>query len=335
MVYGRGKWKMSSTSVNFKRRESVKDLYNPKLVLQSFDVIEFSSLKAFTNVINKGLLDLGRLSHLKINILDLEDWKQLKTVLMSTNICVMQHIDIIIPQSLLFKILDDFDGIEEMKFNLIVIYENRLFELNDLVKHDALRTWIAANPLYIKLRINKDNYVKSVTDIGELYTRGLLRFFDVSFDYTSFQSLTLDDLHKLEFWINSLGAFYYSGVEDSFSLALVGLFMKDVRVDADCKLYYTNSDILLFDLGKYMNENGETIPSKPLYLLRKYMDMKENNVVFNTPLEKTAWNLISWADNIKINRELIEVPPITCLIINWIYYIVNSGGDVVVKGGDK
>jgi len=325
MVWCRSERKMSSTNITFKRDAFITDLFNPQTTIQKFDVVEFTGIPAFMKAVTLKLFNINDLTHTKIWVWSLDDWKIIKRLFIETKIYFKQYIDICIPQEILEDIVCDFDEkIINAKFRLYVKFTS-FIELNDLVNlSESFKKWVSGNRIYFILNLSKDNYIEQINMMGKLYITGLLRFFKVNFDYDSFQTCTLNDLHKIEFWINTLASFYKVDAEDKFTLDISGFFYRGVIVSEDLKLYYPNSNKLLFDLAKNLDKNGETLCSEELYNLRRYLDMKEKNVLFNVPVKKPAWELINWADNFKINNELVEVPPITCLILNWLGNIIST-----------
>jgi hypothetical protein len=130
--------------------------------------------------------------------------------------------------------------------------------------------------------------------------------------------LTLKDLEMLEFWIHHLTGWMASKRKgNSISLFEYG-FKRKIYVADQLKLYLSKNKLNWeFNLGKYLEYDGESIPHKALNNLRQYMDLCLPAVYSLIPIKN--WALVNFEQNISIMTHLNEIPLITGLINRWLY----------------
>jgi hypothetical protein len=91
--------------------------------------------------------------------------------------------------------------IENLKYSLILPF----FTIPKYT--ESYVEWAKKNRTIHVVHINRNNFEQRLNTICNYYIKHQMRFFIFKFDYGSFESLSLQELEKLRFWLMKLDAF--------------------------------------------------------------------------------------------------------------------------------
>jgi hypothetical protein len=297
------------------QRIYIKDLYDSKRVINSFAEVEFESLYAFVNAYKKDLFKLTKKLKLTIPINTIEDFNIVVEVGLKSKLFELGFLNLYIT---------DADLLEEIIRNKLWLIKTKQFRIttNPIIKSNGRHEWIninefkawsSKNPLVIKAKITYENYRTIVDDLISIYNIKGLRFFEIYFDYHSFEEMKLEELHEFEFRISQL-RIWQSATKDFFDkertvdkIVLNSTSHKKIFISNDLKLYLTKEafedGIMLFDLGNNLDKNGETLSVRELSELRQYIDLVPQAMA-NT----RNWSFIDFYQNVKVMGNINECP---------------------------
>jgi len=296
---------------DFERKFFIKDLYDSKKVLNSFDWVQFESFKLFLDCYMNGLYTPHRVLeifiHYKEEYLDLEELSN-QTEINVKALCIRvfnkELAEFIINKmgnKEFFLLLDFEEYVTDYKF-YIPFMKEKFFH----IKENVLKI----------IKINRDNYAIKINDISREFLKSRVRKFKLEFDYKSFATMPVYELEALQYWLSQIRilAAYKDKIKKSIEVLKKENFYKPIFVANDLKLYINErKEKWCFDLKKYLNCDGETIYFTELNNLRKYVDMKEETIVSMYPIEN--WILVDYSQNPFVN----EIPLMTNLIDRWLY----------------
>ncbi len=297
--------------IKFKRKYYIKDLFNPTQILEKFDLIKFESLKAFSNAYQNGLLKLNNNIHIIIK--SKEEYETMVKLMEESTICEKADLSLHIPSELLIELT-------------LSCKKHGIFTDIDFTGEPTIfpLEWVKHNPLWIEVWITYDNYVNMIQKIIQRFNQQSIRFFDIHFDYESFEQMTFEELHKFEFHLNQLiNWIISSGNKEKYGVHSIVTktkgYIKEIFVSDDLKLYlnqqaYEDEDMLL-DLWKWgvkLIGNGHFIGITDLNRFRKYLDMR---IEFIRPLDKRT-KFLDFYQNKKIMGEINE--------LSWIMIIIGE-----------
>lgn len=274
---------------------SMDDLYNERKLLQCFNYIEFENMKAFVNGLT--LLDnYIEKNTFVININTKEELDQLKEIITHTSMSYIKKIYIRCNSSF----HNEFEMIDRVG---VILTDQKLFKF--------IGDWNIYNPIYREINLTRNNFPKQIRWIVDAFNDYGFRYFNLLFNYHSFEDMTMKELHKLEFWIGHLKAWIRN---NKLIITDLPYLEKKVFYSVDNKLYYSSKkEILLFDIDKYKGKKGNDIPYKELNWLRQFIDITKEVLYF--PFNREInYALIDWKQNIEIEGTVNSIPYITNII---------------------
>lgn len=300
---------------NFDRKYFIKNLFNSKDVLNLFTRIEFESLNTYLFCLEKDLIkaDCRRELILPISPESFPLYRRLNN---ESKMFDFGNINF----SVLPEHFEEFFYDEELKG----LFEKKFFITLDSFPDDGFtglsldknKDWIMNNPIYIKTRITKDNYKEVVQKIILFFRNRNMRFYDLKFDYLSFQDMKISDITELEFWLNHFSVWCKQQHPERIEIRQSSAIVRSIYVSDNLELFLDDSKdsiSFIFDLGSNIEKNGEQIDIVSLNKLRQYTDLMKRHL---DTANKFNFHLISFRDNILINGFINEVP--------WITHIINS-----------
>lgn len=310
----------------FKRSTYIAHLFNSQDVIDRFNYIHFESLSTLLKVVKENLMNVLSKHVIELNITSLTEFNQLLEIMDMTEITKYNYFRVVINKELLFQIVPKYLR-TAARFELIIDTNNVFdFDMTDLFKTTNC-VWIENNIVSYRIHLNYSNYQEICNRIAYLYNKSNFRFLDLIFDYESFNSITLLELSKLEFWLNHINIWVnFTGEFRGFQLTLMNIknILKKIYVTNDLKIYLTQKhkeerpEDYLVDLNKTKDKNGEDISYLELNKLRQYIDLTP--LVLISPIENIPINgfLIDFYQNKKIMGNICERPLIEVLICNWL-----------------
>lgn len=303
-----------------KRKHFIKDLYNSNKVLENFKTIEFESFQAFYNVFENNIYTIIESQYIRIPIKK-EDIENISKLLTESYLCDKTNVE------LLFNWEDYISFVKQLneklaKKTFTIILENCKENLEYLYKQNKtiFKIWTQHSPIWLKRKITYQNYKTELNDIISLYNKKKLRFFELDFDYASFDEMTFKEKRELEWRFSQFYTWIFSTTNDKkYDVNPIVVnrkgFNKTLFVTNDLKLYVNRMAFekgeMLFDLKKHFNDDGESIDFHDLADLRSYMDIRVDYMI---PKLK-HYNFVDFYQNKKMLGEYIEIPLITQLIM--------------------
>jgi len=266
------------------RQLFIKDLFNSKDILNAFKEIEFENFKTFTECLKKDTITLTKQVIINLPVKTFEEIDVFVKLAAENYMCEMTNFNLLIKPDLLETFFDRSKPIKNKRFSITTTDD---IEINRFDLHiiESFLSWTRSNPLWIETNINYDNFEESVIKIIEIYMKLGYRFFKINFDYESFDKMTIEELHKLEFWLRQLNIWKISSMDKKNKKNKQPMMYyrrkgKTIFVSRDFKLYVTKQAFeegdMLFDLAKHYKHNGNEVPFKELNILRSYIDMKKD-----------------------------------------------------------
>jgi len=310
------------------RKYFIKDLFDPKKIINRFNYVEFKSFRAFIDCYMKDLFVLGKQNRFTIPINSLEEFEQFGKISQETLLCETAEINLFIKPDLLNKIFQEKIGlVVDKKFNITTTKEIK-HGLDDWGSIENFRLWTQYNPLWINIEINYNNFRSVVEDILKIYNTQKWRFFWLKFDYESFEEMKFKELHELEFWLNQLIIWVRGTKDKKYKYPHIETnnwgFKKKIIISEDLKLYLGKK--MWFDIGKYIDCNGEEVPFKELNILRSYIDLVPEALI----PKMNDLSFIDFYQNYKIMGHINEIPYITKIIgdkLGFLYSGSRSSGN--------
>lgn len=302
--------------IEFKRLNFVKDLFIPERVINSFNKVEFESYDTFSYCIANDLYLVEDESFVFVPIKKITDYLNMVKLFEQTNICERSNLYLVIrDQGLLDKV---FSTIVDKKYSILISKELKL-DLGKYWNTEKGKAWISKNKIVKEVKLNLENYYKEINEIVNSFNEDNLRFFLLDIDYVSLNNMKFEELHKLKFWINHIKNWMRLKQKNSIEI-ISSNFVKNVFVSDDLVLYMSNkkrADLWFFDLKKHLEEDGETIGTRKLNILRKYVDLIPN--ALHTDLKISNWFMIDYEQCKEIQGSLNEIPLIMGVINRWLY----------------
>lgn len=299
------------------RENFIKDLFNPKGILNRFKEIEFEDFKTFIESVNKEVLILNKDIRCIIPIKSIEEFDFFKELITDTYLTDKIQIILKIKQDLLSDVFSRCAELKNKRFDIIT--DDIDFSRDDVLSKGYI-VWTENNPLWVEIDINYSNIEEAVEKITNIYVKKRFRFFKLNFDFESFQDMKFSELPRLMFWLFQIKCWVTQSVStcdeqitplpDQEPIILYHKKLKDIFISKEFGMFINKQAFdegeMLFDLAKNYKLNGETIPFKELNKLRQYIDIK-------IP-EKLPHTYINFYHNIKIRGSINETPAITNII---------------------
>ena len=300
----------------FRRQLFIKDLFSTRGLLNSFERIQFATVRDFFDSIEKRWLEIGFNKNIIIKVND-EDVDSFKKILESTKILRTDKVALDISNLSSFSLAPMEENLA-LRINLDNI--GSLEEIQAFLKGIDPK-WYFSNPIIIDVFINKDNYQNQLSCISELNMNTDLRIFEIHLDYESLSDLTFKEFEDLKFRLTDLinWEMPFRGSQSAVMSFLFSSLYKNVYVD-DAKLYINEyarkDDAELFDMASVsILTTGEDIDAKELSTLRAYIDLKEYELSsFSQVNNIKRKSLIDPYFNKKLTSAYTLLPPITAQI---------------------
>lgn len=305
--------------IMIERNIFIRGLFSAKSVINKFNYVEFENLTTFLRGYKTGFFTLDKFIKTTIPINNFNEWEIFRKVATESYFCEKTNLNFFIEPELLNKImLEGLEGLGRKRFKFTTLPPLN-YSLDDWRDNEHFMSWTQNNPIFIRLHIDYENYVNIHTLIGYIYNNKSIRFFELKFDYESFNQLTIGELHKLEFWFNQVYLLRIGSRDKKFKQQPIEIdnvadIRKTLFVGSDFKIYVNrqafNDKKILFDLLKNVNYNGEQIPFKQLNKLRSYIDLIPET--FNFKMNNYCY--VDFYQNKKIMGHYNEIPYITKFI---------------------
>jgi len=302
-----------------RRKFYIKDLFNSKHVLDHFGEVEFESWYAFYNAIKKGLLPFSEEQTIIFPINNEKEMEQYIKVIKLTRITDKTKLIIkLTPELFKYLVSNSFFDMKKKYFDVMLyktdkIILKEMYELNDTFAY-----WSKQNRVFFELYINKENYKEELNHVITLYLNTKIRFFKLHFDFLSFETMTMGELHEFNYHVSHLDYWKKSSNDKKQGVQSLELYPfgwnLTLFVDEKLRLYINKQAFdekkVLFSLGEHLNDNGETLDMTTLESLRVYMDVKE---IFLIPNLK-APVFMDFYQNKKIMGHVNEIPEVNLMI---------------------
>lgn len=303
--------------MNFKRELYVKDLFRSEDVLNFFQCIEVENIQTLFQLISNNLLKINWENELIIPLKNKDDIELFIKLSTESLILSYGNINILISPSLLKELFSY--GIYKIWSSKFIItltnIPNKMTIRDYVLKFPWINIWIKNNPIIIREIIIFKEIQDKVQEMIRIFKTHKFRFFDLKFDYKSFEEMKINEIDEVEFWLNNLCAWRNQPHPDNIVIKYSNKIYKSIFVSSDLKLYYDNlKTSFLFDLKENIYKNGEEIPSKELNKLRQYLDLKKEHMQLE---DNFNCYLIDYAYNSK-ESFVNEVPLITRILENLI-----------------
>ena len=308
------------------RENFISGLFSSKSILNEFNEVEFESFTLFLEAFEKQIFMLKKNQILLIPIKEIKEFDIFVDIVTTSYLTDKCNIVINVEPDLLIDVLERCKDLKHKKFGIMTSSDIK-YGRDDFKDIDGYNIWTENNPLYIKININYNNIEEMVSRFAHIYIKQGWRYFKLMFDYESFDEATLEDVHKIEFWlfeiINWTAASHTeraSAIRDNQQpIKLYHKGFKTMFLSNDYKLYLNRQAFeegeMLFDLGKHIEHNGEQVPYTELNKLRSYIDLKPEFYDF----KKINHGYIDFYQNLKIMGSINEVPIITKIVGDILY----------------
>ena len=313
---------LDENDISFERTHFIADILSRDSILDSFYKIEFADFTTFFKIMKLNLIKSNKI--LKIKIENEEEFDMLSDLVVNTGLSNFYIIILLMDESLFLNLV-------KTKLPLIshihlTIYLSEIsFDQKDLMMDEKSRKWISKNPVYFDVVINKDNYVDMLSKIPYLYSSKMIRFFNINYDYQSFEDMPVCEFQKLEFWINHIkiwAAFSKDKKFEEIVINGVSQFHLSIFIDSDGNLFYNrqhceHKGAPLFNI---LDEREQYSFHEMAEILR-YTKLSPDIFYFPFRPKKIMWNMINYFDNITLMGNVNEIPVITALIMQWSWRI--------------
>lgn len=308
---------MIMKKIDFKREHFVKDLFIPERIINSFNHVEFESYDTFSYCIANDLYLVEDKSFVFVPIKKITDYLNMVKLFEQTNICERSNVYLVIKdQDILDKV---FSTIVDKRYSVLIDKDLKL-SLGKYWNTVNGKAWISKNKIVKEIKIDAENFGEQINEMVCVYNEENIRFFLLDIDYVSFETIKIEKLHELRFWINHLKSWRKRGEKNNSIEIISSNFVKKIFVSDELVLYMDNKkrdDIWFFNLAKYIHHDGEAVPMKILNILRKYIDLVPN--AMNSDFKISNWLIIDYCQCREIQGALNEIPLTMGLINRWLY----------------
>jgi len=306
--------------VEYKRKYSIKNLFNAKEVIDKFDFVTFESVKGFVKALELDLFSVSKAKLININVDNIEDYQIIKRIIVESNLCELTRLWIEInDQEVCDEIMVD---LIPKKYDIIVSSETEI-NIPKIWKVENSREWTKNNRLIKRFTLRADNFKETICDIIDTYNNKFTRFFLLGIDYRGFEELKIKDLKHIRHWCYRLLSYTTKdGNKNNLSLVLVREigFIKSIFVSNDMKLYLDDkkNPIWCLDLLKNIDKNGEDISFEELNWWGTYINLSHKAMAID--FKVWNWLLIDFAQNLELRGHINEIPE----IISWLTWWLND-----------
>jgi len=285
--------------MDYARKYFVDDLYSSTNILGKFNNIEFENVYVFLKSVQNNYIVFSKTyRNLFININSKDELDLFLEFMCLDGVDKLSKF--FIQMKYKEKSIDIlFEKILNKNWILLVDYNEEMSEYyQELDKKYNL---------VIKCDIDINNYVRIFNNIPYLVLKYKLNNYYFNIDYFSFEELKLSEIHKLVFFINNLTYWFNMLNYNKGNTVLL-----DCYVSSEYKIYpgkqAYNDNYCIFDLYKYADIKGGSIPHKDLNILLAYIDIPLSIVFKDIDSNNRLINLYQ---NYKISNSYINISDIT------------------------
>jgi len=298
---------LGKDKIEFIRGYTIKGLYNPQSLLKPFYTKEFGSLKDFMNCLEMEYVISE--NEIVINITDAEELSLVMKIINETDLCGLSNV-------VLKTTMDILDTLPPTDRNFSCITPLS----NTTSSNDNFMKWKQQNMLVHDVVVTYENMNTILEEVITVYQKAITRFFNIKFDYQSFEKMSLSELPLLYFRISRLLTWEQATPDEmkmmfiKSNTLLKGIYIHDYKLYY-CKQHYIDSpESYLFLMDN--NKDGETTSYKELNKIRQYIDLRLEVL---TPRKEYNRNVsfIDFYQNVLINDYINVVPHLTNLIMEW------------------
>lgn len=303
----------------YRRKFFIKDLFSPRGLFNSFDVVQFESGEDFLMSLQKDWMDMGRNQKIIIKI-NGESACDVSNVIHQTGVLTTDRIALDITSlddvSILNPLLES-----EGKLNLQMNLDNVDIEKIHDLWAKLPQKWAQANRFILNVFIDAQNYKNQLNSIIEVLMKTPMRFFNLSLDYESLSELTFKEFEDFKLRVSDLRNWSYD-TRFSGTKGLVYSFFSNSDkkiIVKDSKLYINEYALrdgsFILDLTDKEGLTGEDLKNKELATFRAYLELREYDVSMFSTVEGLRKTLIDPYFNKKMTTSYIFLPPITQLML--------------------
>jgi len=299
-------------------QSSIKELYNPKHIINNFNDIEFENVNVFLhciqydyyNYINKNA------SIIKININSLEELNTLSNLLEKTNLYNMVTLNLKFSKDCFYKVLEDSNNkIYNYIYPINIDFIPELTTKELLEKYPHFKNWFSKKPIIIDYEIEYNNFIDRFNNVITILRNKQWRFFNFKFDFISFEEMKIKEYALLEFWINHIISWTSdSRNRNGLVFNYSNKFIKTVYIDNKLNLKYNNNGETFFNIYNSINKNGEDFSNEELSKLHQYLELNESKCYFILKSKLFNWCILDFDQNLKLETSINEIPIITQLV---------------------
>jgi len=302
--------------INFERKFFIKNLYNPKFVISSFDIVEFESFGVFRELVENSLYHFVKNTLVVIPIETEIEYKAILQVFEVTKANDVATIILYIKNS---NILDFvMKNLKDLKFQIMIDFEIPCMLFSYWRKGEPSEKWISNNRFYKRIKISYPEYEKQINRIINTCGAENIRFFWTDIDYESFNDMKFGEMKDLAFSLNHLKEYTIGKQQPIVLNYKTQRLLKRIFVANDWKLYLNNlkDDIWCFDLKEHLEDDGCSMDKVEINKLRMYIDLKPE--VMNPYFIKVYdWFYIDFYYNLKLEKTFNHIPLISSVFDRW------------------
>jgi hypothetical protein len=325
-------------SPEYERSFLVKDLFDPKAVYGSFEVLEFQTLRAFMTYLGKGYLPEPDGNHeLIVQLRTAEEVSLLAQILRGTDIGPAKRA-VIMFALMTVEALDGAADLldDSLSFCCLRVDPQLAVKLNAhlMDKTKNIRKFMVKNYAFIQMRINAENLNQQYEAVlGAMTTAPRIYYMDITIDYASFETQPISDLHRLRFFLGTIRNWtQIQFPQDVWAIKDGEVIVSgqrpevwDLRKKQSCLRAFLNEqlDIYLtpfiaegekpyFEMHRWLEKDGNELPLRTMTKLRQILDVRFKKASF------TNMYMIDLSQNLKIMKDPFMIPYLTSLCGEWL-----------------
>ncbi len=314
---------LGKNNMKFERKYFIRDIITKNNILKSFDLIEFENFTTFVRLFKMGQIKENIL--LKIPIQSNKEFQFLNNLLKNTGLTNFYNIALIMDEKLFLNLIKrDLPTISHIP---IRIYLKEIsFDLKDLMMDEYSQKWTSKNPIFYSTKISYKNYVEKLNNLPYLYSNKSFRFFEIQWDYESFNRMPIGELPKLEFWINHINIWRFSSKGEQYENIEINKgndLRLSIFISEKGGLYYCRQHFEDMPEDELLNiiNFKENYSAREMSKFLEYTKISKDVLYFPIPMKNIGWDYISFYYNKKMTGNVNEIPFITALINNWSWRI--------------
>ena len=328
---------------SYQRKFSVKSLFNAQETTGAFATLTFPSFVAFFHFLTAKLHTPDISREYVCIIPTVEELEQYLLLLKSTKLSetimvTLQPQSSEVLETFLYVLDEQFQGLGlSLTHAEVVELTARMKEDLTLPIHQFFLREGNGNWGCIRSKWEPSSYAQEYENILKaIIANPFFRFLDLQIDYEAFESQPIKELHQLYFYFMNMqvwSAQVIPASKNPFNIpkqgilpiastqpseSKVGVALKHrngclrATVSEDLTLSLDDKKTWDFPLGRYVGEDGESVPMEELNRLRALLDLK-----FSLPLNSNMC-FVDVAANIRIMKDPYMLPYLTELVLHWL-----------------